>query len=230
MPILPRRFERLKSVLNCRMTDLTILLENIEKPHNLSAILRTCDAVGLLEANVVCKSTNTPTFNSTAQGSQKWVNLNKHENIEEAILHLKNQGFKIYGTDLSQNAKDYRSCDFKGPSVFLLGTEKWGMSQSATKLVDELIYIPMNGMVQSLNVSVAAAVLLFEALRQREECAIAPKSGEGIRSKEIYDKYLFQWAYPEVAEWCKKEGRSYPQLNSKGEILENLPRTIRLRY
>lgn len=73
MALLPRRFERLKAVLNRRMADLTVLAEQVEKPHNLSAILRTCDAVGVLEAHAVCREGRLPTFNSTAQGSQKWV-------------------------------------------------------------------------------------------------------------------------------------------------------------
>merc|ERR1711937_87236 len=75
MPLLPRRFERLKSVLNQRMADLTVLIEHVEKPHNLSAILRSCDAVGGLEAHAVSLDGRPRTFNSTAQGSQKWVHL-----------------------------------------------------------------------------------------------------------------------------------------------------------
>ena len=80
MPLLPRRFERLKSVLNHRMADLTVLLEHVEKPHNLSAILRSCDAVGALEAHAVSFEGRLRTFNSTAQGSQKWVPLRDHPN------------------------------------------------------------------------------------------------------------------------------------------------------
>ena len=229
MPIMPRRFERIKSVLNYRMENLTILLEQVEKPHNLSAILRTCDAVGVLEVHTVCVGEKSLTFNSTAQGSQKWVRQKNHKNIEIAVSNLKKMGFKIFGTHLGVNAKDYRLCDYTGPSAFVLGAEKWGLSESATKLMDESIFIPMRGMVQSLNVSVATATLLFEALRQRESSGVVPKNGEGIR-KELYDQILFEWSYPEVAKWCKEEGRNYPLLNSTGEITENLPRTIKLRY
>ena len=229
MPLLPRRFERLKAVLNCRMADLTVLVENVEKPHNLSAILRSCDAVGVLEAHAVCGEDKITTFNSTAQGSQKWVKLHEHSSIESAIKELRKVGFKMYGTNLGINALDYRKCDFTGPTAFVLGAEKWGLSQSATKLMDEDIFIPMQGMVQSLNVSVAAATLLFEALRQREITAIAPKAGEGM-PKDLYDQTIFEWAYPEVAEWCRKQGKKYPSLNDRGEILEELPRTTKLRY
>ncbi|ABX08352.1 tRNA (guanosine(18)-2'-O)-methyltransferase TrmH [Prochlorococcus marinus] len=228
MPLLPRRFKKLKSILNRRISDLTILVEQVEKPHNLSAIMRTCDAAGVLEAHAVARETKTRTFNSTAQGSQKWVPLKDHKNIEAAALFLKKQGFKLYGTNLSVDAIDYRYCDYTGPTAFVLGAEKWGLSEPATRLMDAAIYIPMRGMVQSLNVSVAASALLFEALRQREVSGTLPQNGEGLPN-EIYEKILFEWCYPEVANWCNQEGRQYPKLNSEGEILEHIPRAIKVR-
>jgi tRNA (guanosine-2'-O-)-methyltransferase len=142
------------------MADLTVLLEHVEKPHNLSAILRSCDAVGALEAHAVSFSGRPRTYNSTAQGSQKWVPLNDHPDIETAIKVLKAKGFRLYGTHLGTNAKDYRDCDFTGPTAFVLGAEKWGLSDQARDLMDEALFIPMRGMVQSLNVSVATATLL----------------------------------------------------------------------
>lgn len=165
MPLLPRRFERLKAVLDRRMADLTVLLEAVDKPHNLSAILRSCDAVGVLEAHVVSLKGRPRTFNSTAQGSQKWVPLRPHDDVETALAGLRGQGFRIFGTHLSVNALDYRQCDFTGPTAFVLGAEKWGLSPQASAGVDQALFIPMLGMVQSLNVSVAAAVLLHEMLR-----------------------------------------------------------------
>jgi len=229
MPILPKRFQRLKSTLNCRMANLTVLIENVEKPHNISAILRSCDAVGVLEAHAICKEGKTPKFNSTAQGSQKWVRLQEHKNIYEAVNSLKRKGLKLYSTNIDQSACDYRDCDFTKPSAFVLGAEKWGLSEDATKLMDQSIFIPMRGMVQSLNVSVAAATLLFEALRQRKAAGVLPDHGEGI-SKEVYKRTLFEWAYPEVAKWCQRKGKDYPKINDLGEILEELPRTEKLRY
>ena len=135
----------------------------------------------------------------------------------------------MYGTHLEEGSEDYRNCDFTRPTAFVLGAEKWGLSETATKLMDQTISIPMRGMVQSLNVSVAASILLFEALRQRQNSNLLPTKGEGM-SREHYKKRIFEWAYPEVANWCKEEGRDYPLLNSKGEIIENLPRDIKLQY
>ena len=228
MPLLPRRFERLKAVLDGRMANLTVLLEHVEKPHNLSAILRSCDAVGALEAHVVSLQGRPRTFNSTAQGSQKWVPLHDHSDTETAIRSLKAKGFRLYGTHLGVNARDYRDCDFTGPTAFVLGAEKWGLTDTARDLMDEAVYIPMTGMVQSLNVSVAAATLLFEAVRQRRAAGVLPSQGEGL-SPELYTKLLFEWAYPQVADWCRREKRPYPALSEEGEILEQLPRTLKLR-
>ena len=228
MPLLPRRFERLKSVLDRRMADLTVLLEHVDKPHNLSAILRSCDAVGVLEAHVVSLKGREPTFNSTAQGSQKWVPLHLHSNATEAILQLKRQGLRLYGTHLSVDAVDYRQCDFTGPTAFVLGAEKWGLSEETAALVDQAIVIPMLGMVQSLNVSVATATLLFEALRQREAAGVVPQHGHGV-DPERYGELLFEWAYPQVAAWCRREGLAYPPLDEEGAIIAELPRHLRLR-
>ena len=228
MPLLPRRFERLKSVLNKRISDLTVLIENVEKPHNLSAIIRSCDAVGVLEAYAIFNKEKFLTFNSTAQGSQKWVKINQYKETKEAIKVLKNKGFKLYGTNLNSKSIDYRKCDFTGPTAFVLGAEKWGISEEASSLVDEHIHIPMRGMVESLNVSVAASALLFEALRQRQVANIIPESGEGM-SQETYKEKIFEWAYPDVAKWCKNEGKKYPELNEKGEIIDDLPRSEKMR-
>ncbi|MEB3349695.1 MAG: tRNA (guanosine(18)-2'-O)-methyltransferase TrmH, partial [Cyanobacteriota bacterium] len=224
----PRRYERLKAVLDRRMGDLTVLLEHVEKPHNLSAILRSCDAVGVLEAHAVCLSGRLPTFNSTAQGSQKWVPLQLHSSSAEALQGLKERGFRIYGTLLSDTAIDYRACDFTGPTALVLGAEKWGLSPEAAELVDQAVTIPMRGMVQSLNVSVATATLLFEALRQRQVAGLLPQAGEGV-GEERYGQLLFEWAYPQVAQWCRAQGRPYPPLGPEGEIAAELPRGVRLR-
>ena len=217
MSILPRRFERIKNVLNCRMKNLTVLVEAVNKPHNLSAILRTCDAAGVFEANFICEKNKVKTFNSTAQGSQKWVKLKNHETTLSAVLELKKKGFKLYGTTLNKRSTDYRNFDYSENTCFILGAEKWGLSDQLISKVDESIFIPMSGMVQSLNVSVAASILLFEAVRQRERMGLLPLNGEGLSPKE-YENTLFEWSYPELASIYRKSGNKYPTLNNYGEI------------
>ena len=217
MSVLPRRFKRIKSVLNKRIQNLTVLVEGVSKPHNLSAILRTCDAAGVFEANFICKKNQIQTFNSTAQGSQKWVKLNNHSSSIEAAKTLKKKGFKLFGTTLNKNSIDYRKLDFTQNTCIVLGAEKWGLSEELIAEVDECIYIPMSGMVQSLNVSVAASILLFEAIRQRDRVNLLPKNGEGIE-QEKYQKTLFEWAYPKMIDSYKKNGYKYPEVDENGEI------------
>ena len=219
MSILPRRFERIKNVLNCRMKNLTVLVEAVNKPHNLSAILRTCDAAGVFEANFISEKDKVKTFNSTAQGSQKWVKLNNHETTISAVSELKKKGFKLYGTTLNERSTDYRNFDYSENTCFVLGAEKWGLSDQLISKVDESIFIPMSGMVQSLNVSVAASILLFEAIRQRESKGLLPLNGEGLSAEE-YEKTLFEWSYPELGSIYRKSGNKYPTLNQYGEIIE----------
>ena len=219
MSILPRRFERIKNVLNCRMKNLTVLVEAVNKPHNLSAILRTCDAAGVFEANFISEKDKVKTFNSTAQGSQKWVKLNNYETTISAVSELKKKGFKLYGTTLNEKSTDYRNFDYSENTCFVLGAEKWGLSDQLISKVDESIFIPMSGMVQSLNVSVAASILLFEAIRQRESKSLLPLKGEGLSAEE-YKKTLFEWSYPELASIYRKSGNKYPKLNKYGEINE----------
>jgi len=217
MSIFPRRFERIKNVLNCRMKNLTVLVEAVNKPHNLSAILRTCDAAGVFEANFICEKDEVKTFNSTAQGSQKWVKLNNYETDISAVFELKKKGFKLYGTTLNEKSIDYRDFDYSENTCFVLGAEKWGLSDQLISNVDESIFIPMSGMVQSLNVSVAASILLFEAVRQRKSNNLLPFNGESFSVKE-YQKTLFEWSYPELATSYRKSGKEYPTLNEYGEI------------
>ena len=201
------------------MKNLTVLVEAVNKPHNLSAILRTCDAAGAFEANFICEKDKVKTFNSTAQGSQKWVKLNNHETAISAVSELKKKGFKLYGTTLNERSTDYRNFDYSENTCFVLGAEKWGLSDQLISKVDESIFIPMSGMVQSLNVSVAASILLFEAIRQRESKSLLPLKGEGLSAEE-YEKTLFEWSYPELASIYRKSGNKYPKMNQYGEINE----------
>ncbi|MFP4694114.1 MAG: tRNA (guanosine(18)-2'-O)-methyltransferase TrmH [Halothece sp.] len=214
-PVLPRRYHRLREVLNRRQKDLTVLLEDVHKPHNFSAIIRTCDAVGVFTAHGVYEHGDVPAFSETAKGSQKWVNIHTHSDLKTAIDDLKKQGFTLYATHLSETAIDYRTPDYTQPSCILFGAEKWGVSEEAVSLVDHNIYIPMFGMVQSLNVSVAAAVILFEAQRQRLEAGYYEQPR---LDPETYHQTLFRWAYPDLAVAYDEAGKPYPELGEDGQI------------
>ena len=135
----------------------------------------------------------------------------------EATNILRKEGFKLYGTSLNKDSIDYRDLDFTKNTCFVLGAEKWGLSKELTAQVDKSIYIPMHGMVQSLNVSVAGAILLFEAIRQRKNKNLIPYNGEGLNQEE-YKNTLFEWTYPELIDIYKKSNKDYPSLDENGKI------------
>ena len=206
------RHSRIRAVLEKRQPDLTVLLEHVHKPHNLSAILRSCDAVGLLEAHIVALEGRPPTFNETSAGSDKWLPLVQHDTTTLAFSSLRSRGFKVIAAHLSNTALDYRAWDYTQPTAILLGAEKWGVSSEAATLCDAHIIIPMHGMVQSLNVSVAAAVILFEAQRQRLEAGMYNTTS---LAPELLARLEFEWLYPREAEILRAKGENYPSLKSQ---------------
>ncbi|WP_107671339.1 tRNA (guanosine(18)-2'-O)-methyltransferase TrmH [Cyanothece sp. BG0011] len=217
MNLLPRRYHRIKEVLEKRQPDLTVLTEDVHKPHNLSAIIRTCDAVGILDVHSINTTDEFPTFSQVSQGSDKWIFLHTHPDTKTAINHLKSQNFNIYAAHFTDESVDYRDIDYTQPTAILLGAEKWGVSEEAASLVDGHIIIPMLGMVQSLNVSVAAAVILFEAQRQR----LQKKMYDTSRlDGERYHNILFEWSHPNLAKIYQEKAKKYPCLGENGEIIQ----------
>ena len=220
--MLPRRYQRICETLNRRQPDLTVLTEDVHKPHNLSAIIRTCDAVGVSEVhamNKVVDGEDLPTFTQVAQGSEKWIDLHRHETIEGAIAELQGRDFKIYAAHLSDRAVDYREIDYTKPTAVLMGAERWGVSEQTADAVDGHIIIPMLGMVQSLNVSVAAAVILFEAQRQRLEAGLYQQPR---LDPEVYRRKAFEWGYPDLIEHYQERNLPYPPLDEQGQIINEV--------
>lgn len=190
-----RRRERIHDVLAHRQPDLTVLAEEVHKPHNLSAVIRSCDAVGIGTVHAVRPTGGVATFSATSASADKWVELVVHEDITTAVAGLKALGMRVYAAHLSEGAVDYRAVDYTKPCALLLGNEKEGVSPEAAELADQHVKIPMLGMVQSLNVSVAAAVILFEAQRQRLAAGMydEPRLSED-EMRELMRRWLPRWA------------------------------------
>jgi tRNA (guanosine-2'-O-)-methyltransferase len=173
----PQRKARIEAVAACRQPDLTVFMERVHKPHNVAAILRTCDAVGIMTAHAVPGDNGLPRLNHTSQGAQRWVDLQRHRDTGSGLDQLRKTGFRIYAAHFSSSAVDFRVPDYTQPSAIIMGTEKFGVSEEALALADKEIVIPMLGMSQSLNVSVATALILYEAQRQRADAGLyAPRS------------------------------------------------------
>lgn len=211
------RYERICEMLARRQPDLTVCMEQVHKPHNVSAIVRTADAVGVHEVHAVWPSKNMRTMASSAAGSNSWVTVKTHPTIADAVTELKGSGMQILATHLSDKAVDFREIDYTRPTCILMGQEKTGITQEALDLADQDIIIPMIGMVQSLNVSVASALILYEAQRQRQNAGMYERENSMLPEDE-QQRLLFEGGYPVLARVAKQKQLPYPHVNAQGEI------------
>lgn len=192
------RKARLKYVLARRQHDLTLVLNNIHDPHNVSAILRSCDAFGVFGIHLYYTKERFPSLANSSSGSaKKWIDLTRHREAGTMVASLRGQGMQIVGTGFSPLARPLMDIDFTRPTAIILGNEHRGMDPDVKAHVPDEIYIPMFGMVQSLNVSVAAATILYEAMRQRRAA--------GMYDQSPLDEDRFEEVY---ADWCKR-GKEY---------------------
>lgn len=213
----PQRYARICEMLARRQPDLTVCMEQVHKPHNVSAIIRTADAVGVQEVHAVWPGHKLRTTVSTAAGSNSWVDVKTHRTIQNAVTMLKARGMQILATHLSDSAVDFREIDYTRPTCILMGQEKTGITQEALALADQDIIIPMTGMVQSLNVSVASALILYEAQRQRQNAGMYARENSMLPDS-VQQRLLFEGGYPVLAKVAKRKGLPYPLINHAGEI------------
>lgn len=211
----PERLARVIAVLNKRQPDLTVLMDEVNKPHNLAAIVRTCDAVGVGHIHAVSPTKRVKIGDHTASGSTRWVHIQTHNEVAEAIHSIKASGMQVVATQLSARAQDFRQIDYTKPTCIIVGAEKFGVSDTAAELADHHVIIPMDGMVQSLNVSVATAIVLYEAERQK-------RNGGHYQlarlSDAVYQQLMVEWLHPQVAKYCRDHQIPYPPVDNDGEL------------
>jgi len=189
-----KRLEKITRVIKSRQHSLTVVLENIHDPHNVSAIFRTCDAVGIPKVSLVYNFEAFPRIGKKSSASAfKWVDKEKYKTVEECYSNLRKEGFKIFASSLTENSKNLYELDLTKKAAIVVGNEHRGVSDLSAELADEVFSIPQFGMVQSLNVSVATAVILYEAMRQRIKKGMYKKS-------EMDDKLLDKL----IDNWCEK--------------------------
>jgi tRNA (guanosine-2'-O-)-methyltransferase len=163
-----RRQKKILSVLRHRQPTLTVVMEDIHDPHNVSAILRSADAVGVMEVQLVYINEKFPRLGKKSSASaNKWIQRRRFNSIEECYTVLRNEGFHIFATHLGVESSSLYDLDLTKKTALVFGNEHRGVTEKAASLADTNFQIPMTGMIQSLNVSVACAVTLYEAFRQR---------------------------------------------------------------
>ena len=192
----PERHQRLTSVLNKRQGDITIVLENVFDPHNISAVMRTCDAVGVQEIYVL--NTKIPQHKKwgakSSSSAAKWLTVHQYEDAEECFAELRKHYSKILTTHLSSDAICLHDIDFTPSIALVFGNEHSGLSDEIRAMADGNFIIPQVGIIQSLNISVACAVTLYEAFRQKTNARqYNQRSLDDIR----YNELLRQWGFKE---------------------------------
>lgn len=166
--ITERRRAKIERVLGWRQKDLTLVLANIHDPHNVSAIYRSADAFGVAGLHLYYTDTPFPELGKKSSASaRKWVDSIRHRTVEELHAALRLGGHQILATSCTPEARPLGEYDFTRPTAIIMGNEHSGVPAELAPIVDGEVYIPMYGMIQSFNVSVAAAIILSEASRQR---------------------------------------------------------------
>lgn len=187
----PERIERLTAVLKKRQPDLTVVLENVNDPHNISAVMRTCDAVGIQEVYIL--NTDIPRHKKwgakSSSSAAKWLTIHQFTDIQVCFEALRKKYNKIYLTHLSSNAVSLYQLNLTESVALVFGNEHSGVSDELVRLCDGNFIIPQVGIIKSLNISVACAVSLYEAYRQKalaghyDSARLSEKQMHSLRSE-----------------------------------------------
>ncbi len=165
----PERSQKLNGVLSRRQSNLTVVMENVQDPHNISAVMRTCDAVGIQDVYIL--NTKIPRHKKwgakSSSSALKWLTIHQFEDTATCFAELRNRYQHIYTTHLSADAVSVYDIDFTKSVALIFGNEHDGVSEDIRALADGNFIIPQMGIIQSLNISVACAVSIYEAFRQK---------------------------------------------------------------
>jgi tRNA (guanosine-2'-O-)-methyltransferase len=189
----PERKERITNVLNKRQGNITVVLENVFDPHNISAVMRTCDAIGMQEIYVL--NTKIPKHKKwgakSSSSAAKWLTIHQFTDAENCFSELRDKYNKIYTTHLETNSISLYEIDFTQKIALIFGNEHDGVSEEIRNLSDGNFIIPQVGIIKSLNISVACAVTLYEAFRQKN---IAGNYEKRNLPEEQYRALFDQWS------------------------------------
>lgn len=169
----PKRLAKIERVVKARQPDLTVVLENVHDGHNVGAVLRTADAIGVQSVFILNTHPNLAKKKlklgkKTSSGARKWLDVHYYRDLEACFEHVKQKHKLIYGAALMEDTISLYNIDFCQPIALVFGNEHEGISNESLSHCNGIFSIPQKGMTESLNISVACAVTMFEAMRQRE--------------------------------------------------------------
>lgn len=193
----PERYKRLTSVLNKRQPDLTIVLENVFDPHNVSAVMRTCDAVGIQDVYIL--NNRIPPHKKwgyrSSSTAAEWLTIHQFTDVNECFNELRKRYKKIYATHLDEGAISLHQLNLAESVAMVFGNETFGVSEEIRRLVDGSFIIPQVGIIKSLNISVACAITLYEAFRQKQMAGHYDEPKLGPEQLEMLKK---EWGLPGI--------------------------------
>lgn len=193
------RYNKLQFALEKRQPDLTVVLENVFDPHNVAAVMRTCDSVGIKEIFVI--QTQVPTYKNwgrkSSSGAIKWLQVHYFDTVAECLQEVKKRYDKVYTTHLAENSKSLYQLNLTERVALVFGNERSGCSNEMIKFADGNFIIPQVGIIESLNISVACAISIYEAFRQKTAAGHyenpkihGEEKVELLRHWELYDDYV----------------------------------------
>ena len=189
----PGRKNKLLSVLSKRQSNLTVVIENVQDPHNISAVMRTCDAVGIQDIYIL--NTKIPRHKKwgakSSSSAAKWLTIHQFDDVNNCVSELRKKYKKIYTTHLATDAISLYDIDFTESIALVFGNEHEGVSEELRNLVDGNFIIPQMGIIQSLNISVACAVSIYEAFRQKN---VARHYDAPALSVQVMNELMMQWS------------------------------------
>lgn len=196
----PQRLDRITEVLNHRQAGLSVVLENIFDPRNIAAVMRSCDAVGIQDIYLLNthpdmrKAGHNYNYRSS-RSANKWLTVHPYDNLEKCITDLRRHFDKIFATHLSTDATNLYEIDFtQDRTVLAFGNEQYGLTEEFLKHADGNIVIPQIGMIKSLNISVACAISIYEAYRQKNAAGHYQQPTLPTEQMEVLKK---EWTGPE---------------------------------
>ncbi len=184
----PERWAKMERALNHRLGAVRVVIENLHHPHNLSAVMRTCEGLGVQHLHVVDTRENTVPSRRITLGAHKWLAIHRHDRFEECGRDLKTRGFRLYAAMLDPGAVALEEIPVDAPVALLFGNERDGVSPEARAWCDGAYTIPMYGFVQSFNVSVAVAVSLYSVTQR-----VRQRPDGGLLTAEERREVLGQW-------------------------------------
>ena len=213
----PERIARLNAVLDRRQPDLTVITHFVHKQRNTSAIVRNADAAGIQRVHAVADREDYRPFRGTGMGSHNWVQVIRHDTLGRALEAVRGESMQILAAHPGEGACDFRDVDYTQPTALLLGTERAGLDDEALAAADQCILVPMMGMVESYNVSVAAGIILAEAQRQRQIAGLYDHCRLDANTRQ---RLFFEWGHPQLRKFCRERGLAYPPLAEDGELAD----------